>query len=88
MFKDSSILNFKQFPTEEYIHTHRHTHTHTQTFFACLLACTKVKQAIKCMESVCHLFYTLIASSTLQHFPNNWIIYVGKLPQVPFEKVD
>lgn len=79
MFKGSSILNFKQFPTEEYIHTYTHRHS--------LLACTKVKEAIKYMKSVYHLFYTLIASSTLQCFPNNWIIYVGKPPQVSFEKV-
>lgn len=39
------------------------------------------------MEFVFHLFYMLIESGTLQGFPNNWMIYVGKTPQVAFEKV-
>lgn len=65
-----------------YTHTHRHS-----LLACCLLACTKVKEAIKYMKSSI-IYFTHSLQVVLCNASQiiNWIIYVGKPPQVSFWK--
>lgn len=84
-------MNFKQFPTEKCTHTdtdarvRAHTHAH--------IPCLPV-QKLKKRSNIWNLYFIYFTCSlqvvlckALQGFPNNWMIYVGKPPQVSFEKV-